>query len=118
MKYFMSLFLAIFASTSFADCDIEPLKKEIINQYKMSLPVKNEKGEIGHANAKNFVIADYLMKVKNENFLIANFDLDIKWLKGTKQTVKTLVVATVDPATCTIEMYETGDTLGTSMTKK
>lgn len=80
--------------------------------------MKNEKGEIGNAKAKNFVVSDYLMKVKNENFLIANFDLDIKWLIGKKQTVKTLVVASIDPATCTIESYETGDTLGTSVSKK
>lgn len=117
MKFFLCLFLFVSAS-AFADCDIEPLKKEIISQYKVILPVTNEKGEIGHAKAKKFVVADYLMKVKHENFLIANFDLDIKWLNGQKQTIKTLVVATVDPATCTIDSYETGDTLGSSMSEK
>ena len=111
-------FLLLFSTTVFADCDIEPLKQEIITQYKTNLPVTNEKGEIGHAKAKNFVVADYLMKVKNENFLIANFELDIKWLKGTTQSIKTLVVATIDPATCTIENYENGDTLGSSMASK
>lgn len=116
MKFIFALLLL--STAAFADCDIEPLKKEIKKQYQTNLPVTNEKGEIGNAKAKNFVIADYLMKVKNENFLIANFDLDIKWLKGDKQTVKTLVVATVDPSTCTIEGYESGDTLGTSLTSK
>jgi hypothetical protein len=117
MKFLISLFLlssVVFAS----DCDIEPLKKEIIAQYKTNLPVSNEKGEVGYANAKNFVVSDYLMKVKNENFLIANFELDIKWIKGTTQSVKTLVVATVDPATCQIDSYESGDTLGSSVTSK
>jgi len=116
MKFLFALLLL--STAAFAECDIEPLKKEIIKQYKTNLPVTNEKGEIGNAKAKNFVIADYLMRVKSESFLIANFELDIKWLKGEKQTVKTLVVATVDPSTCTIEGYESGDTLGTSMTAK
>lgn len=116
MKLF--IFLLLVSSSVFAECDIEPLKKEIVSQYKNSLPVTNEKGEIGHAIAKNFKVSDYLMKLKNENFLIANFDLDIKWLKGTTQTIKTLVVGTVDVATCTIESYESGDTLGTSMATK
>lgn len=111
-------FLLIFSATAFANCDIEPLKKEIITQYQSVLPVNNEKGELGHARGKNFVVADYLMKIKNESFLIANFDMDIKWLKGQSQTVKTMVVATVDPSTCTIESYESGDTLGTSMSKR
>lgn len=119
MKFLICLLLLTSAAFASDTCDIEPLKKEIIAQYKTNLPVTNEKGEIGHATAKNFVVADYLMKVKNENFLIANFELDIKWLKGGDvQTVKTLVVATVDPATCTIDTYESGDTLGTSVTSK
>jgi hypothetical protein len=116
MKFFLTLFLI--STTCFANCNVEPLKNEIIKQYKTNLPVSNEKGDIGNAQAKNFVVADYLMRIKSESFLIANFDLDIKWHKGRNQTVKTLVVATVDPATCTIEGYESGDTLGTSMTKK
>lgn len=116
VRYLLGLLLL--STAAFADCDIEPLKKEIMTQYSLNLPVKNEKGEIGNAKAKNFVVSDYLMKVKNENFLIANFDLDIKWLIGKTQTVRTLVVASVDPATCTIESYESGDTLGTSMAKK
>src|SRR5665648_86000 len=114
MKFLICFFLL--TSAAFAsDCDIEPLKQEIITQYKTNLPVTNEKGEIGHATAKNFVVADYLMKVKHENFLIANFELDIKWLTGKKQRVKTLVVATVDLGTCTIDSYESGDTMGSSM---
>lgn len=117
MKFLICLLLLTSAAFA-ADCDIEPLKQEIIAQYKTNLPVTNEKGEIGNATAKNFVVADYLMKVKNENFLIANFELDIKWMKGSTQTVKTLVVATVDPATCTIDTYESGDTLGSSVTSK
>ncbi|MFP5385842.1 MAG: hypothetical protein ACLGHN_07160 [Bacteriovoracia bacterium] len=117
MKLLISLLL-LFSSTAFADCDIEPLKKEIISQYKSILPVSNEKGEIGHAKAKNFSVSDYLIRMKAENFLIANFDLDIKWLTGAKQTVKTLVVATVDLATCTIDSYESGETLGSSMASK
>ena len=116
MKFLFAFLLL--STAAFAECDIEPLKKEIIKNYKTTLPVTNEKGEIGHAQAKNFVVADYLMKVKSENFLIANFELDIKWLKGEKQSVKTLVVATVDAATCTIDSYESGDTLGSSMTSK
>jgi hypothetical protein len=105
MKLLMILFLLL-ANSAFADCDISPLQREIEKQYKTTLPVTNEKGELGHAQAKNFVIADYLMKMKNENFLIANFDLEIKWLKGHRQTVKTLIVATINPSTCNIEEYK------------
>lgn len=107
------------STSAFAtDCEIEPLKKEMLSQYKLAIPVKNEKGEIGTAKVQKFVVSDYLMRVKNESFLIANLDLRIKWLKGDKQTVKTLIVASVDPATCKIEGYEEGDTIGTSVTKR
>lgn len=118
MKAFLFLLLISSTAVLAADCDIEPLKKEIITQYETLMPVKNVNGEIGHAKGKNFVVADYLMRVKNESFLIANFDLEIKWMKGDSQEVKTLIVATVDPATCTIEGYESGDTLGTSMSSR
>lgn len=116
MKWFF--LMLILSVSAFADCEIEPLKNEIISQYKAELPVTNEKGEIGTAKAKNFVVSDYLMKIKTENFLIANFDLDINWKDGKTQTVKTLVVGTVDLGTCTIDTYESGDTLGSSMTSK
>lgn len=117
MKFFIALCFLI-SGVAFADCDLEPLKKQIIKQYEGVLPVHNEKGEIGRAKGKNFVVSDYLMKVKDESFLIANFELDIKWLKGDKQSVKTLVVANVDEASCEIETFETGDTFGSSMTAK
>lgn len=117
MKFLLALGLLISAQ-AFAECDVGPLKKEIVSQYKMIFPVHNEKGELGHAKAKNFVVSDYLMKVEDENFLIANFDLDIKWLKGGKQSIKTLVVANVDEASCTIEMLGKGNTFGSSMTAK
>ncbi len=115
MKVIFSLLLVITSFYAQAECDIEPLKKEIISQYETLIPVKAGNGEIGHAKGKNFVVADYLMRVKSESFLITNFDLEIKWMKGDTQTVKTLIVATVDPATCLIDGYEQGDTLGTSM---
>lgn len=100
-----SFFVSLLISFSvFAECEIAPLQDLMIAQYKTILPVKNAKGEIGTARAKNFVVSDYLMKVKNENFLIANFELDIKWLTGKLQSVKTLAVGTVDPETCTIEI--------------
>jgi hypothetical protein len=103
MKFFICLFL-LSTSFAFAECDIEPLQKEIIAKYKTSLPVTNEKGEIGHATARKFRVADYFMKVPGDKFLIANFELDIKWLKGTTQTVKTLVVASVNPKSCALEV--------------
>jgi hypothetical protein len=118
MKIFLSILMLLPHSLFAADCDIEPLKKQIVSQYTTPLPVNNEKGELGHAKGKNFVVADYLMRIKNESFLIANFEMDIKWLKGETQTIKTMIVANVDPATCTIESYESGDTLGTSMSKR
>lgn len=117
MKHLVFLLL-VFSTVASAECKIEPLKNEIITQYKTTIPVKNEKGEIGHAQAKNFVVADYFMKLKNESFLIANFDLDIKWLTGKLQTVRTLVVATVNQSNCTIDGYKSGEASATSMTKK
>jgi hypothetical protein len=116
MKLFL-LPVLLFFTNAFADCDLAPLKKEITAQYSKILPVKNEKGEIGHARPRNFVVSDYLMDIKSESFLIANFDLQIKWPRGQQQTVKTLVVATVDPATCRIDGFEGGDTLGTSLSR-
>jgi hypothetical protein len=110
--FFASLF---FTSIAFADCDIEPLRKEIIKQYSSNLPVTNEKGETGEAHGQDFVVSDYLMKIKNENFLIANFNLKINWKKGKDQLVKTLVVATVDESNCQIETFDSGDTMGSSM---
>lgn len=109
----------IFLSTAaLAECDLSPLRKQIVREYSAVLPVTNEKGEVGSGMGREFVISDHLMRVKNETFLIANFDMDIKWQTGEEQSVKTLLVASVDPATCLIEMYETGDTLGTSMTRE
>jgi hypothetical protein len=112
------LLMLLTSTMVYAECDIEPLKKEILSQYETILPVTNGKNEVGHAKAKNFIISDFLIRIKTENFLIANFDLDIKWLNGGTQTVKTLVVATVDLGTCTIDLYESGDTLGSSMERK
>ncbi len=109
MKFF--LLVLVTCSVAQAKCDIKPLKEEIISNYRTTLPVTNEKGEIGHATAKKFVVSNFLMKLKKDSFLIANFELDIKWLKGTTQTVKTLVVATVDLASCTIKNLENEETL-------
>jgi len=115
MKLWIGLFLLVSTGAFGADCAIEPLKQEIISQYQNLLPVRNEKGEIGYARAKNFSVPDYFVKMSSENLLIANFELDIKWLKGTQQTVKTLVVATVNPKTCLIENYERKTTLANSV---
>ena len=112
----LALFASLlFSSMAFADCDIQPLRKEIIKQYSSKLPVKNEKGETGEARGQDFVVSDYLMKIKNESFLIANFKLKINWERGKDQLVKTLVVATVDESTCQIETFDSGDTIGSSM---
>lgn len=115
----LAISLLFFTGTVFgAQCDIAPLKKELIDQYKTILPVKNEKGEIGHARAKNFVFGDGLTRMEKENLLIGNFDLDINWLKGKKQTITSLIVATVDPETCTIKSFHSADTVNSSIGKK
>lgn len=103
MKW-VCLFLLL-TTSAYAKCDLRPLKNEIISQYEVPMPVTNEKGNVGRAQAKNFKVSDYLMRLKNEYFLIANFELDIKWETGREQTVKTLVVGTVNPKTCKIESY-------------
>lgn len=103
MKLFF-LFLLV-TTSAFAKCDLLPLKNEIISQYKVPMPVSNEKGDVGRAQAKNFRVSDYLMKLQNEYILTANFELDIEWETGKKQTVKTLVVGTVNPKTCKIDKY-------------
>lgn len=95
--------LITFTNIAFAKCDLAPLRSKIINEYQTLLPVTNSKGEIGHAKAKNLVVSQSLTRMKHDSFLIANFDLDIKWMNGKKQTVRTLVVATINPKTCTIE---------------
>lgn len=93
-------------SSAFAKCDLAPLKDEIISQYKDSMPVTNEKGEVGHARAKNFKVSDYMMRLPKEFILTANFELDIKWETGHTQTVRTLVVGSVNPRTCKIESFK------------
>lgn len=120
MKLWICLCILFVTTSSFANkCDIHPLREEIISKYQEEvLPVRNEKGEIGHARAKNFAVADYLLNFNHESILVANFDLDIKWLKGTSQTVRTLVVATVNPKTCTIENYERDNTLAESIVSR
>ncbi len=104
---FLIILIAIL-NTAYAKCDLKPLRSKIIDEYQ-TLPVTNSRGEIGHAKAKNFVVSQSLTRMKNDNFLIANFDLDIKWMNGKKQTVRTLVVATVNPKTCTIEHLDSGN---------
>lgn len=106
MKFLIALLIS---SSAYAECEIAPLKKKIIQEYQTNLPVSNSKGEIGHARAKNFVVSDYFIRMQNENYLIANFDLDIKWLSGKKQSVRTLVVATVNQETCQIEELKSED---------
>ncbi len=118
MNFLLICLILLCGPVAWADCEIEVLKKEITSHYKLPLPVKNKKGEIGTATVLKFKVSDYLMKVRNENFLIANMDLEIKWLKGDKQSVKTLVVANVDPETCTIESYESGRNVGTPLSTK
>ncbi len=102
------IILITLTNVALAKCDLKPLRSKIIDEYQTLLPVTNSKGEIGHAKAKNFVVSESLTSMKHDNFLIANFDLDIKWMSGKKQTVRTLVVATVNPKTCTIEHLNDG----------
>lgn len=102
------IILITLTNLALAKCDLNPLRSKIIDEYQALLPVSNSRGEIGHAKAKNFVVSQDLTRLKNDNFLIANFDLDIKWMSGKKQTVRTLVVATVNPKTCTIEHLDDG----------
>jgi len=102
------IILITLSNIAFAKCDLTPLRTKIIDEYQAVLPVTNSRGEIGHAKGKNFVVSQSLTRMKNDNFLIANFDLDIKWLNGKTQTVRTLVVATVNPKTCTIEHLNDG----------
>lgn len=104
MKLLFVIF-TLFSHPALCGCNIKPLQKEIISQYQVPLPVKNAKGELGHAEVKKIVVSDHLMKLQNENFLVANFDLDIKWLKGKKETVRSIIVATVDTSTCKINGY-------------
>lgn len=113
MKWTLLSFL--FCTQALADCDLGQLRKEIIKEYSAALPVTNEKGEKGVARGQDFVVSDYLMKIKDENFLITNFNMKIDWKTGEDQLIKTLVVATVDETTCRIESLDPGDTMGSSM---
>ena len=99
-------------------CDVDELRQEMIAAYDKNLPVNDEKGVAGIAKAKNIVVSDYLMKVETDNFLIANFDLDITWNNGDTQTVKTMVVSTVDLNKCTLEPFKTGDSFSDSLSSK
>ncbi|HXH31429.1 MAG TPA: hypothetical protein VNJ01_11495 [Bacteriovoracaceae bacterium] len=101
-----------------AKCDVDELRRDMIEAYDKNLPVNDEKGVAGMAKAKNIVVSDYLMKVETDNFLIANFDLDITWKNGDSQTVKTMVVSTVNLNKCTLEPFKTGDSLSDSLSSK
>lgn len=103
MKFLIILF--IFSSSLFA-CDISPLKREVINQYGKYQTVKNERGEIGHGKGENFSFSDELTYMMNDIFLIATFDINIKWLTGKIQTVRSMVVASVNRKTCKIRGYQ------------
>ncbi len=105
MKSTLLAFL-ILNSLAFANCNVEPLRKEIIKEYSTSVDVTNEKGESGKARGQDFVISDYLMNINNEIFLIANFKLNISWPDGKNQLVKTIVVATIDESTCRVKALE------------
>ncbi len=117
MKIFFALLLMVSAG-AFANCDVDELRKEMVAAYDKSMPVNDEKGITGIAKAKNIVVSDYLMKVEVDNFLIANFDLDINWKNGDSQTVKTMVVSVVDLNKCTLRPFKTGDTLTDSLSLK
>lgn len=95
--------LLTFSLTSFAECEMSPLQEQMMNQYQSTITVRNERGEIGHAKVKNFKVADYFIEIETERMLISNFELDIKWMNGKKQSIKSLVVASIDPETCFIK---------------
>ena len=116
LVFFSSLFLS--TQTVAQTCDVDELRQEMIAAYDKNLPVNDEKGVAGIGKAKNIVVSDYLMKVDTDNFLIANFDLDITWKNGDTQTVKTMVVSTVDLNKCTLEPFKTGDSLSDSLSSK
>jgi len=100
------LIFVLFFSASVLACDMTPLKKEVISQYGQYQAVKNERGEIGHGRGKNFKFSDDLTYMMNDIFLIATFEIDIKWLTGKKQTVRSMVVASVNERTCKIKGYQ------------
>lgn len=115
----MKLLLALLfvSGTAFADCDLAPLKKELVQSFKREMPIKNAVGEPGMARVKNMLITDHLLSVKNENFLIATFDMHLKWMKSEEQVLKTQIVASVDLGTCTIEGFAQGDVFGSSLSE-
>lgn len=100
MKFLAFFFL--FSMDVFA-CDLTPLKNEIIAEYDRHQAVRNEKGELGYGRGTNFNVTPYM---KEDTLLIANFDLNIKWLTGKEQTVRTLVVAKINLKSCTIKSYD------------
>lgn len=103
MRFLFFLFLF---STPLLACDITPLKKEIISQYGQYQTVKNERGEIGHGRGSNFKISDELTYMMNDIYLIATFDMNIKWLTGKLQTVRSMVVASINTRTCKVKGYQ------------
>jgi hypothetical protein len=116
MKSILFSFILI-SFLSHAECDPEPLKKAVKDHFKIFQPIKDERGQSGSVTGKNFVISDFILNIRNENFIIANFDLVINWIEGKEQIIKTIVVASIDKGTCNIDHYDIGDTLGSSMSK-
>lgn len=104
MKFIIVFLLGSYYIHAYA-CDIDALRNEIIEEYSSYKNVRNEKGEIGYGRGSNFKVSRNFTYFKKDIFLIADFDMNVKWLRGTKQVARTLIVATIDPHVCEIKEY-------------
>jgi fructose-1-phosphate kinase PfkB-like protein len=111
--FFIGLFL--FTTTVFADCDLKPLRQEMMAIYQREFPITDNLGKPGVARVENMQVSDYLLSVKSQHFLVANFEVVVRDSQKKETVIKTVAVGDVDIATCSLEKFTTADLFGSSI---
>ena len=111
MKYLLALLFTVSAFAS--DCDVAPLRKEVVDHYsKLSIRTTDENGKfMGNATFHNIKTSEQVLLAKYESFLVVTADVWIGWKKSVPMTV----LWNVDTASCTLETFNSGDTFGSSL---
>lgn len=107
----MKILLAILMLSSFAyaECDINPLRNQLKNYYQnLNVPVVGlAKTDMKITDIKT---SEYLLLAKYESFIIVTFNLEMNEVSFPLTTI-----ANVDPSTCTLESFSSGDVFGSSI---
>ena len=112
------LILAFFSTFVYADCDPQALKNDLKNKFQSEFDLTQGERKLGTGKVTKMVITDHILKIRNENFLVAQLKLDLTTLKGQTSSVDTLIAASIDMASCTLDEFQNEEILGSSVQQR